>query len=106
MAKSCLVIGDLNIDLVFNKLKDFPEIGKEIVAKAYFLDIGGSGGIFSAVFSNLGINTFIISKISNDFLGQFLISKLKDYSVNTNKLVIKENDKTGITINLPYKSDT
>jgi sugar/nucleoside kinase (ribokinase family) len=105
MTKSCLVIGDLNIDLVLNKLKGFPELGKEIVARNHFIDIGGSGGIFSAVLSELGINTYIISKISNDFLGQFLISKLKDYGVSTNKLVIKESDETGITINLSYKKD-
>lgn len=105
MTKSCLVIGDLNIDLVLNELKGFPELGKEIVARNHFIDIGGSGGIFSAVLSELGINTHIISKISNDFLGQFLISKLKDYRVNTDKLVIEESDKTGITINLSYKKD-
>ena len=105
MTKSCLVIGDLNIDLVLNELKGFPELGKEIVARNHFIDIGGSGGIFSAVLSELGINTYIISKISNDFLGQFLISKLKDYGVNTDKLVIKESDETGITINLSYKKD-
>ena len=105
MTKSCLVIGDLNIDLVLNELKDFPELGKEIVARNHFMDIGGSGGIFSAVLSELGINTYIISKISNDFLGQFLISKLKDYGVNTDKLVIKESDETGITINLSYRKD-
>jgi len=105
MTKSCLVIGDLNIDLVLNELKGFPELGKEIVARNHFIDIGGSGGIFSAVLSELGINTYIISKISNDFLGQFLISKLKDYGVNTDKLVIKESNETGITINLSYKKD-
>jgi sugar/nucleoside kinase (ribokinase family) len=105
MTKSCLIIGDLNVDLVLNELKDFPELGKEIVARNHFIDIGGSGGIFSAVLSELGINTYIISKISNDFLGQFLISKLKDYGVNTDKLVIKESDETGITINLSYKKD-
>ncbi|MBA7474479.1 ATP-dependent 6-phosphofructokinase [subsurface metagenome] len=105
MTKSCLVIGDLNVDLVLNELKDFPELGKEIVAQNHFIDIGGSGGIFSAVLSELGINTYIISKIGSDFLGQFLISKLKDYGVNTDKLVIKESDETGITINLSYKKD-
>jgi len=105
MTKSCLVIGDLNVDLVLNEFKDFPEIGKEIVARNHFMDIGGSGGIFSAVLSKLGIRTYITSKISNDFLGQFLISKLKDYGVITDKLVIKKSGETGITINLSYKKD-
>ncbi len=105
MAKGCLVIGDLNIDLILNELKDFPELGKEIVAKNHFLDIGGSGGIFSAVLSGLGINTYIISKVGNDFPGNFLIDKLKSYGVNINKLIIEDDKKTGITINLSYRSD-
>ena len=95
----------LNIDLVLNELKNFPELGQEIIAGNHFLDIGGSGGIFSAVLSELGINTYIISKISNDFLGQFLINKLEDHGVITDKLIVKENGKTGITINLSYKKD-
>ena len=50
MTKSCLVIGDLNIDFVLNELKGFPELGREIVARNHFIDIGGSGGIFSTFF--------------------------------------------------------
>ncbi len=105
MTRSCLVIGDLNVDLVLNELKEFPELGKEIVAQDYFMDIGGSGGIFSAVLSELGISTYIISKIGDDFSGRFLISKLKDYEVITDKLVIEKSGKTGITVNLSYKKD-
>ena len=36
MTKSCLVIGDLNVDLVLNELKGFPELGKEIVARNHY----------------------------------------------------------------------
>ncbi len=105
MKKNCLVVGDLNVDIVLNELKDYPELGKEIIAKNHFLDIGGSGGIFSAVLSGLGINTYIISKVGDDFLGKFLIDKLKSYGVNINKLIIEDNKETGITINLSYRSD-
>jgi sugar/nucleoside kinase (ribokinase family) len=105
MKKNCLVVGDLNVDIVLNELKDYPELGKEIIAGNHFLDIGGSGGIFSAVLSGLDVNTYIISKIGSDFLGKFLIDKLKSYGVNINKLIIEDNKKTGITINLSYRSD-
>ncbi|MBA7526832.1 ATP-dependent 6-phosphofructokinase [subsurface metagenome] len=105
MTKSCLVIGDLNVDLVLNELKDFPELGKEIVAQNHFIDIGGSGGIFSAVLSSLDTKTYIISKIGNDFFGRFLIDKLKSHNVDISQLTIKNNKETGITINLSYKKD-
>jgi len=105
MTKNCLVIGDLNIDLVLNKLKNLPELGKEIVAENYSIDIGGSGGIFSAVLSGLGIKTYILSKIGNDLPGNLLIDKLKSYGVNTSQLIIEDNKKTGITVSLSYKKD-
>ncbi len=105
MNNNCLVIGDLNIDLVFAQLKDYPEMGKEIVTKHHFMDIGGSGGIFSAVLSKLGIKTYIISKIGNDLFGNFLIDKLENYGVNTSRLVKDREKETGITVSLSYSKD-
>jgi len=105
MNKKCVVIGDLNIDLILSDLKDFPEMGREIIARKYYLDIGGSGGIFSAALSGLGIETYIISKIGDDFFGKFLVKKLKSFGGNTDYLIIKDNSDTGITINLSYEKD-
>jgi len=36
MTKSCLVIGDLNIDLVLNELKIFPELGEKIEIRNFY----------------------------------------------------------------------
>jgi len=105
MKKNCLVIGDLNIDLIMNDLADLPEMGREIIAGNNSIDIGGSGGIFSAVLSGLGVNTYIISKIGNDLYGKFLIDKLKSYDVNINRLIIEDKEETGITVTLSYKKD-
>ena len=67
MKKNCLIIGDLNVDLVVAGINGSLRKGSEVTAQNHFLDIGGSGGIFTAVLSELGIKTYIISKISNDF---------------------------------------
>lgn len=99
----CLVIGDLNIDLVLNGLRGLPELDKEILAQNYSVVIGGSGGVFTAVLSRLGVVTSIISKISNDFFGSFLIKELKKNGVDVSKLVIADSGETGITINLSYE---
>lgn len=105
MKKNCLVIGDLNIDLIFSSLERKPVFGSEILSKEWFLDIGGSGGIFSAVLSKLGINTCIVSKIGSDYLGDFLVKKLKVLKVNTDFVIIDEKRNTGITVNLSYPKD-
>lgn len=86
--KKCLVIGDLNIDLILNDFEIKPSLGSEVLANNSFLDIGGSGGIFSAVISQLGIETYIISKIGKDHYGDFLTRKLKRFGVNIDFLTI------------------
>ncbi|MDD3777522.1 MAG: PfkB family carbohydrate kinase [Actinomycetota bacterium] len=104
MAKTCLVIGDLNTDLILSGLNKEPQLGGEILSDDYVIDIGGSGGIFAAVLSNLGLNTHIISKIGRDYLGDLLIHKLKDSRVNLDRIV-QDNSNTGLTVNLSYLED-
>jgi len=105
MKKKCIVIGDLDLDLILTKLKGCPELGKEVISKGHILDIGGSGGIFSTVLSMSGIKTYIISKIGDDLLGNFLVSKLKSFKVDTRRIAVEKGRETGITINLSYPSD-
>lgn len=44
MKLRCLVIGDLNIDLMMHKFSCYPELGKGILVKDYSLVLGGQGG--------------------------------------------------------------
>jgi sugar/nucleoside kinase (ribokinase family) len=105
MNPGCLVIGDLNIDLIFSNLGGFPQLGKEILAKDYKMGIGGSGGIFAAVLSKLGTRTVIISKIGNDNYGNFLLDEMQKNGVDTSRMIISEDMETGITVNLSYEKD-
>ena len=89
MKSDCLVIGDLNVDIIMGNINGFLELGKEIIAKNCLATIGGSGGIFTTVLSKLGIQTTIISKIGNDFFGNFLINEMKKFGVNTNSIIVK-----------------
>ncbi len=105
MKTECLVIGDLNIDLIFYKMAGFPSLGKEILAEDYAMVIGGSGGLFTAILSKLGIKTAIISKIGHDTYGSFLQEELKDRGADISRLLISKTGRTGITISLSYEKD-
>ena len=105
MKKNCLVIGDLNVDLIVTDIKGPLEKGSEVTAQNHFLDIGGSGGVFSAVLSELGIKAYIVSIISNDFFGNYLIQRLKSHGVGIDKILIETGKDTGVTISLSYAED-
>jgi sugar/nucleoside kinase (ribokinase family) len=105
MKRNCLVIGDLNVDLIVTDINGPLKKGSEVTARNHFLDIGGSGGVFTAVLSELGIKTYIISKISNDFFGDYLIQRLKGHGAGTDKILIEEGMDTGATISLSYTED-
>lgn len=104
MELDCLVIGDLNVDLIINEMKGLPEIGKETLSDNYLVTIGGSGGILANVLSKLGLKTAIISKISNDHFGKYLISSSKKNNLDTSLITVKENKNTGLTVSLSYES--
>ena len=46
MLKNCLIIGDLNIDLIFSCMKNIPKLGHEVLSEKSVLGIGGSCGLF------------------------------------------------------------
>ena len=100
----CLVIGDLNLDLIFGKLDRLPEIGSEVISRDYEMVIGGSGGIFTAVLSMLGIKTAILSKIGKDMHGKFLLDEMNKYNSETETVIVSENEKTGITVSMSFNS--
>jgi len=105
MKKNCLVIGDLNVDLIVAGINGPLKKGSEVTAGNHFLDIGGSGGVFAAVLSELGIKTYIISKISNDFFGNYLIERLNNHGAGTDKILVEKNRDTGVTLSLSYAED-
>jgi sugar/nucleoside kinase (ribokinase family) len=97
-----LVIGDLNTDIIVKGIRGFPTIGKEILFDEYDVVIGGSGGIFANVVSQIGCSTGIISKISDDFFGEFLIKKCIRNGVKTELLNTIPGASTGLTLSLSY----
>ena len=52
-----IALGELNVDLILNRIAGFPEVGKEIFARDMICTLGSSTAIFAANVSALGART-------------------------------------------------
>ena len=100
-----IVVGELNVDLILNKIKGFPEIGKEKLADEMTLTLGSSSAIFASNLSALGAKVAFLGKIGKDSFGNLVVDSLREKGVNTD-LIIRDGElNTGATIVLNYDED-
>lgn len=100
-----LVVGELNVDLIFNQLNKSPEIGKEQRADEMTLTLGSSSAIFASNCSSLGSKVTFCGKIGNDSFGDFVLQSLKNKKVDTDFVLVDDKLKTGATIIFNYNDD-
>src|SRR3954454_2643062 len=105
MKKDVLVIGELNVDILLNKVKGFPVIGQEILADEMTFALGSSSAIFAANLASLGISTAFCGIVGKDVFGRFIISELNKKLVETHLVVESAAYQTGLTMILNYQQD-
>lgn len=93
-----LVPGELNIDLILDKLDQFPVIGKEIMAGDMVYTLGSSSAIFASNLSTLGVSVNYCGCIGNDSFGDKIIKDLAAKNVNTSNIIRSKTSGTGITV--------
>lgn len=100
-----LVIGELNVDLILNKIDKFPVIGKEVLADQMTLTLGSSSAIFASNLRTLGTSVNYIGILGYDNFGEYIISMLKQKGVNTSNIIFSDKHETGCTMVLNYQED-
>lgn len=100
-----LVVGELNLDLILDKLDKLPEIGKEVLARRMTLTLGSSSAIFASNISSLGNRVAFIGKIGKDKFGEIVLESLQEKDVDVSMVKIDPNLETGITIVLNIGQD-
>ncbi len=100
-----LVIGELNVDLILNRIDGFPEMGKEKLADEMTLTLGSSSAIFASNLSALGAKVAFLGKIGKDQFGELVIESLRQKGVDTELIIQDETLNTGATIVLNYDED-
>jgi sugar/nucleoside kinase (ribokinase family) len=100
-----LVAGELNIDLILDKLDQFPVIGKEITAADMVYTLGSSSAIFASNLSTLGVSVNYCGCIGNDSFGDKIINDLAGKNVNTSNIIRSKTSGTGITVAFNFNQD-
>ncbi|HHE55661.1 MAG TPA: carbohydrate kinase family protein [Caldithrix abyssi] len=100
-----LVVGELNVDLILNKIDGFPEIGKEKLAEEMTLTLGSSSAIFASNLSALGAKVAFVGKIGHDQFGELVLQSLENKGVSTEFIIQDKTLNTGATIVLNYDED-
>lgn len=92
-----MVVGELNVDIIFNRLHNPPELGKEQKAEQMTLTLGSSSAIFASNSSSLGCDVAFCGKIGKDAFGKLVLDSLKEKRVNTDFIITDKELKTGAT---------
>ena len=100
-----IVVGELNVDIILNRIDRFPEMGKEILAGRLDLTLGSSSAIFASILSSLGSRVAFIGKIGKDEFASTVLDSLQSKMVNTSNIFTSETHNTGATFVLNFDQD-
>ena len=100
-----LVAGELNADIIFNRINKMPQIGEEQGAEELNVTMGSSTAIFASNSSNLGLSVCFAGKVGNDSFGELVTSTLESNGVNTGHIIIDPDVQTGATVILGIGDD-
>lgn len=100
-----LVAGELNIDLIMDRLDAFPQLGKEIIAHRMLLTLGSSSAIFASNLSVLGTRVAFCGRVGRDNFGVRILADLAARGVDTTSIILSDSADTGLTVALSMAED-
>ena len=90
---SILVVGLATVDLIYY-LEKLPNKGIKYVSKKQIMSTGGNASNASIAISRLGGSVVFVSKIGNDFFGNYILTELKSENINTDHMIVKNDINT------------
>jgi sugar/nucleoside kinase (ribokinase family) len=104
-AYDVLVVGELNVDLILNRIGGFPEMGKEIIAGEMTVTLGSSSAIFASNLSVLGAKVSYLGKVGKDQFASLVFSSLERSGVDVGHIISTPRFQTGLTVAMNYGND-
>jgi sugar/nucleoside kinase (ribokinase family) len=100
-----LVVGELNVDLILNKIQAFPQLGKEMIADQMDICLGSSSAIMAANSAAMGVDTTFCGVLGKDYFGDFILQELKRKAVRCDHIKRLNDQKTGCTLIMSFGQD-
>lgn len=100
-----IVVGELNVDLILNKIQSLPQIGKEVLAEQMHISLGSSSAIFASNLSSLGNSVAFLGMLGQDQFGEIVLQALKARQVDTSHILQSKRYATGASVALNYQED-
>lgn len=93
--KKVVVVGSINVDLVFTS-KIRPKPGETVLGDNFSIIPGGKGANQAVAASKLGAKTYMIGCVGKDGNGEFSINNFKSTNVDITAIEQVENSPTGV----------
>ncbi|MCX7845334.1 MAG: sugar kinase [Dictyoglomaceae bacterium] len=93
-----LCVGIAVADILGKPIEFLPEKGKLILIDEINLNTGGCAVNTGIALAKLGFKVGVIARVGKDGFGDFIISQLKTYGIDTSGIKIDKNLKTSATI--------
>lgn len=94
-----VVIGNLNIDLVFYPVNALPAWGEEKTSASMFVRAAGSAGYSALALGKLGVHPRVIGNVGADHYGTFILDALRVACVDTGGVRVA-GSPTGVSVAL------
>lgn len=104
-AKKAVVVGELNVDLIFAGNGITPEPNREKLVDDFRLALGSSSAITAAGLAGLGCEVEFVSVVGNDDFGAYCLRELNRLGVSTAHVRVEDGRRTGVTLSLSDSGD-
>ncbi|MCM3747233.1 sugar kinase [Paenibacillus pasadenensis] len=95
-----IVVGELNVDLIFAGSGIQPEPNREKLVEDFRLALGSSSAITAAGLAGLGLEVELVSIVGDDDFGRFCVKELENFGVGTGNVKLDATMRTGATLSL------
>ncbi len=96
--KKVACVGILVTDIIVEPVSTYPKSGELTQVNSITMHNGGNAMTASINIHNLGVDTYIVGKIGDDYFGKFLKDKFVAEGINTDGLKVDSNCQTSASV--------